>query len=702
MIMDYKRVPININAASGKQIDAAGSVITSDASYLRLMYAEMCVVCATFYDVTIASDGTVTMTVHAIPSDATMRIVGDNDFDSDTALMFYSTQTSDSANRVDLAGDWIGGATADRTQGQVSFRINTNTAKFSTALGTSYSISSCYCGIEMLPSGSSEFSALGSFRFTAVNRVTSDGGAPAEDDPAYLTKTEILALLKAAWEFRYCATDSVTDSDWHTIQAATDRFYQQRYPDGAWSESMRLPGQHWQGTYAAATTYYLSDTVSYDGSSYISLADSNTGNTPSFAADTAYWAKLAAKGDTGTAGTVTVGTVTAISASATPTVTNSGTTTAAVLDFGIPSGVDGASATITVGTVAALSAGATPTVTNSGTTAAAVLDFGIPAGTDGAAATVTVGTITTLNAGSSATVTNSGTTAAAVLNFGIPAGATPTLTVGTVAALSAGSTPTVINSGTSTAMVLDFGIPEGATPTVGIGTITTLAAGSSATVTNSGTNTAMVLNFGIPQGAAGTGVNNRGAYSGATTYAINDMVTYDGALYISTADSNTGNTPSSSSSYWTLEVSSGAAATVTVGTITTLAAGGSATVTNSGTTNAAVLDFALPAGNTGPSGTMSVGTVTALSAGSTPTVTNSGTDSAAVLNFGIPQGAAATVSIGTVTTLAAGSSATVANSGTTTAAVLNFGIPIGATGSTGADGGGCTDAAAIAYAIIFG
>jgi hypothetical protein len=85
-----------------------------------------------------------------------------------------------------------------------------------------------------------------------------------------------------------------------------------------------------------------------------------------------------------------------------------------------------------------LAAGATPTVTNTGTSAAAALNFGIPSGATGpagpagpagangsngaagAAATVAVGTVTALAAGATPTVTNSGTTAAATLNFGIP------------------------------------------------------------------------------------------------------------------------------------------------------------------------------------------------------------------------------------------------------------------------------------------
>jgi hypothetical protein len=45
-----------------------------------------------------------------------------------------------------------------------------------------------------------------------------------------------------------------------------------------------------------------------------------------------------------------------------------------------PQGIPGPACSITIGTVTALAAGATPTVVNSGTACAAVLNFGIPAG----------------------------------------------------------------------------------------------------------------------------------------------------------------------------------------------------------------------------------------------------------------------------------------------------------------------------------
>ena len=85
----------------------------------------------------------------------------------------------------------------------------------------------------------------------------------------------------------------------------------------------------------------------------------------------------------------------------------------------------------------------------------------------------------------------------------------------------------------------------------------------------------------------------------------------------------------------------------------------------------------------GDAATISVGTVTTLEPGSDATVTNSGTSYSAVFDFGIPKGAKgdpATVTIGTVETLPAGSPATITNSGTTTDAIFNFSIPRGATG----------------------
>ena len=140
----------------------------------------------------------------------------------------------------------------------------------------------------------------------------------------------------------------------------------------------------------------------------------------------------------GAAGQIAVGTTTTLSPGASATVNNSGTSYNAVLNFGIPQGIQGptgstgqtgptgptgSAATIAVGTTTTLSSGSSATVNNSGSSSAATFNFGIPQGIPGTAATIAVGTTTTTNPGTSATVTNSGTSGAAVFNFGIPKGA---------------------------------------------------------------------------------------------------------------------------------------------------------------------------------------------------------------------------------------------------------------------------------------
>lgn len=106
------------------------------------------------------------------------------------------------------------------------------------------------------------------------------------------------------------------------------------------------------------------------------------------------------KGDTGTAASIAVGDVTTLNPGEDATVVNSGTSSAAILDFGIPEGEQGDpgiqgdpgdAATIAVGTVTTVSPGDPATVTNVGTSAAAVFDFEIPKGDAGAGSGDVVG-----------------------------------------------------------------------------------------------------------------------------------------------------------------------------------------------------------------------------------------------------------------------------------------------------------------------
>lgn len=115
----------------------------------------------------------------------------------------------------------------------------------------------------------------------------------------------------------------------------------------------------------------------------------------------------------------------------------------------------------------------------------------------------------------------------------------------------------------------------------------------------------------------------------------------------------------------------GLSASVTVGSTTTLEPGASATVTNSGDTRNAVLNFGIPTGAQGPQGIQGP-------KGDTGPEGAKGAKG--------DTGAAATVTVNATNTGAPGTNAEVQNLGDEHNAVLQFTIPRGDTGATGAQG----------------
>ena len=128
---------------------------------------------------------------------------------------------------------------------------------------------------------------------------------------------------------------------------------------------------------------------------------------------------------------------------------------------------------------------------------------------------------------------------------------------------------------------------------------------------------------------------------------------------------------------------------IEIGETTTGKPGTPASVTNSGTNTAPVLNFTIPEGEKGDAATIEVGEVTASDPGSEPQVTNSGTENAAVFDFVLPRGQtgptgpAATIEVESTVTGEPGTQASVENVGTTGAARLRFTIPRGDTGQNG-------------------
>jgi len=140
-------------------------------------------------------------------------------------------------------------------------------------------------------------------------------------------------------------------------------------------------------------------------------------------------------GPQGPSGTITIGTVSTVSASTPAAVTNVGTASAAILNLTLPRGIDGVvggagpSNILSIGSV---TSGSSAAATISGTSPSQTLNLVLPAGPQGPTGaqgpagptTLAIGTTTTGTAGTNASVTNTGTSTNAVFAFTIPRGAT--------------------------------------------------------------------------------------------------------------------------------------------------------------------------------------------------------------------------------------------------------------------------------------
>lgn len=281
-------------------------------------------------------------------------------------------------------------------------------------------------------------------------------------------------------------------------------------------------------------------------------------------------------------------------------------------------------------------------------------------GITGSAATVAAGTTTTGAAGTQASVTNAGTGSAAVFNFVIPKGDTGP------------QGPQGLKGDTGN---------TGATGATGPVSQGIQFLGTKPTFSD------------LPP----TGNTPGDAYIVETN---NHLYIWDGAKWYDDGGVSQGPT--------------GAAATITVGSTTTSNPGGDAQVSNSGTSAAAILNFVIPRGPTGPQSTLpgpkgetgtaatiAVGNTTTLAPGSNASVSNKGTSAAAVFDFGIPKGdtgpqglkgetgatgTTPNVQVGSTTTGSPGTQASVTRSGPDANPTFSFVIPKGDTGPQGIQG----------------
>lgn len=187
---------------------------------------------------------------------------------------------------------------------------------------------------------------------------------------------------------------------------------------------------------------------------------------------------------------------------------------------------------------------------------------------------------------------------------------TPTLYEQVLAAAGAANTAAASANEARAALLADkeSGAFDGVSPTVEVGSVTTGAAGSGAKVTNSGTAQAVKLDFVIPRGPAGpTGAPGRDGENGKDGEKGDrgpaGPTGQTGAPGPAGPKGDTGaQGPAGPSGPSGPAGQAGTSPVLSVGTVTTLEPGESATVSMSGSNTRPVLNFGIPKGEPGSGG----------------------------------------------------------------------------------------------------
>ena len=284
-----------------------------------------------------------------------------------------------------------------------------------------------------------------------------------------------------------------------------------------------------------------------------------------------------------------------------------------------PKGDPGDAATIHVGTVTASEPGGDPSVTNSGSTSAAVLNFVLPRGETGPkgdtgpqGATGPQGIQGPKGDTGAGFVVKGYFDTQEELESGVPAPAPgDAYGVGLIEPYDIfiwdGINSKWVNNGPLQGAKGD----PGTAATVQVGTVSTGQPGTQASVSNSGTANDAILNFTIPQGEKGE-TGPQGPKGDTGSQGIQGDTGPQGPKG-DTGDTgpqgpkgDTGDTgpqgPKGDTGDTGPQGPAGAAATVQVGTVSTGQPGTQASVNNSGTTKDAILNFTIPRGDTGPQG----------------------------------------------------------------------------------------------------
>ena len=229
--MQKTHILIDLNTKS--QISATGEYTTRSDEYIAIERGQWQIICFEFVNRTESSEGVVTLEPVSFNANTSFMLVADNDFNDDNALMLKSIQSntpfSDSnpeSNRINIAGDWIDGGTADLAQGQLSVRVNSDTVKFNSVMTNQATVSkNMYINVKQFMQGITNPTTIAWLPFIALNTVRD--WSSAEENPPTGTEyiNQINAYLKNGFEREW----SDNGIDWTSSQDIEhDEYYRER------------------------------------------------------------------------------------------------------------------------------------------------------------------------------------------------------------------------------------------------------------------------------------------------------------------------------------------------------------------------------------------------------------------------------------------------------------------------------------------
>ena len=238
---------ILVDSLTKQPIDSTGEYLTRASDRITIERGQWSVLCFQLYDRTVDENGAIVLTPTDL-SGNTFILVADSDFKDDNSLMFKSFQSltpfdsSDpESNCFNIAGDWYDGGDADVTQGQVSVRINTNTAKFTQVVDESLSYAPCYINLKIKTLSIDDWSTTAWIEFVASNTVKDWCSTQVNPPTGQVAEQAMSTYFANALEFQYSSIDSGNWSSTYT--ASSDRYMRMRIAniEAPWSQPMELP-----------------------------------------------------------------------------------------------------------------------------------------------------------------------------------------------------------------------------------------------------------------------------------------------------------------------------------------------------------------------------------------------------------------------------------------------------------------------------